>query len=233
MNSKNKLRLFIGLEILIWLFIIVFCVGAIKLYSAKKQGELRTYRIFMQDVDGLIEGSSVRLMGVPIGYVKHISIVQDHVYVKFVLTNKDIQLPQGVIATAEFNGMAGSNSLELYPPDEVSKASGNLVVIKKTNRLGAALGLFDDMFAKFDSIVVRCNHFSSQIENIMPHAPNPSIDPVGDADKSLGILNNAIEDANHKRLNLKKTISPILPKMKTVTETEEDNADGETNNEQE
>ena len=61
----------------------------------------------MQDVDGLIEGSSVRLMGVPIGYVKHISIVQDHVYVKFVLTNKDIQLPQGVIATAEFNGMAG------------------------------------------------------------------------------------------------------------------------------
>ena len=89
------------------------------------------------------------------------------------------------------------------------------------------------MFAKFDSIVVRCNHFSSQIENIMPHAPNPSIDPVGDADKSLGILNNAIEDANHKRLNLKKTISPILPKIKTVTETEEDNADGETNNEQE
>ena len=99
MNSKNKLRLFIGLELLLWLFIIVFCVGAIKFYSAKKQGELRTYRIFMQDVDGLIEGSSVRLMGVPIGYVKHISIVQDHVYVKFVLTNKDIQLPQGVIAT--------------------------------------------------------------------------------------------------------------------------------------
>ena len=233
MNSKNKLRLFIGLELLLWLFIIVFCVGAIKFYSAKKQGELRTYRIFMQDVDGLIEGSSVRLMGVPIGYVKHISIVQDHVYVKFVLTNKDIQLPQGVIATVEFNGMAGSKSLELYPPDEVSEASGNLVVIKKTNRLGAALGLFDDMFAKFDSILVRCNHFSSRVENIMPHVQNPSTDPVGDADKSLGTLNNAIEDINDKRLNLKKRLSPIFPKNKTPEGIEENNADGEINYEQE
>jgi len=225
MNSKTKFRLFMVIELLVWLLIIVLCVGAIKINIAKKQGELRTYRIFMQDIDGLIEGSSVRLMGVPIGYVKHISIVQDHIYVKFVLTNKDIELPQGVIATTEFNGMAGSKSLELYPPDEVSKASGNLIVVKKTSRLGAALGLFDDMFAKFDSILVRCNHFSSKVENIMPHVQNPSTDPVGDADKAIGIMNNTIEAVNNRRLDLKKSLSPILPKKKT-----ENNINTEDNN---
>ena len=228
MKQKTQLRLFYAAEILIWVLIIFFSVGAIKYHFAKKQGELRAYRVFLQDVDGLIEGSSVRMMGVPVGYVKNISIVQDHVYVKFVLTDPDVVLPKGVIATVEFNGMAGSKSLELYRADEVSKASGNLIVIKKTNRLGAALSLFDDMFAKLDSIIVRCGTFSTAISNIIPQSEN-NAEPasIEDAEKSVSSLNKFIEDINKQRTNFMKSIRPKkkpLPVMTEISKDMEDNS---------
>ena len=228
MKQKTQLRLFYAAEILIWVLIIFFSVGTIKYHFAKKQGELRAYRVFLQDVDGLIEGSSVRMMGVPVGYVKNISIVQDHVYVKFVLTDPDVVLPKGVIATVEFNGMAGSKSLELYRADEVSKASGNLIVIKKTNRLGAALSLFDDMFAKLDSIIVRCGTFSTAISNIIPQSEN-NAEPasIEDAEKSVSSLNKFIEDINKQRTNFMKSIRPKkkpLPVMTEISKDMEDNS---------
>ena len=211
MNSKSKIRLFIALEVLVWILVIVFCVSFIKFQHAKKIGEYKTYRLFMQDVDGLIEGSSVRMMGVPIGYIKTISIVQDEVYVKFLITDKNVEIPQGAIATVEFNGMAGSKSLEIYSPNSVSKASGKIITLKKTNRLGAALGLFDDMFAKLDSILVRCNYFSSQLEEILPKANNEiqqdNKEPVN-FEESVGLLNNFIEKANESRTKFKNNLKP-------------------------
>ena len=230
MNSKTKMRLFNIAELIVWLLIIIFCVVTITVHHARKVGSYATYRIFLQDVDGLIEGSSVRMMGVPIGYIKTISIVQDQVYIKFVITDKDVKLPQGVIATVEFNGMAGSKSLELYSPDEVSVASGKLVTIKRTNRLGAALGLFDDMFAKFDSILVRCDHFSNKLSEIMPtHQTVSEEDPIIEANRSLGSINVLIETFDKKRSDLKKIFKPLLPKnsegqaeSQTVEEGSED-----------
>lgn len=210
MNSKTNMRLFFTLEVVIWLLIIVLCVGAVRIHQVKKSKELPTYRLFMQDVDGLIEGSSVRMMGVPIGYVKSISIVQDQVYVKFVLTDKDMKLPQGVIATVEFNGMAGSKSLEIYPPDEVSRASGKLITIKKTNRLGAALGLFDDMFAKIDSILFRCNHFSEEIEHIFPKSASAEDDVYlkPQMEFSVGLINNLIKTYDENRIKFMEKLKP-------------------------
>ena len=232
MKQKTQLRLFYAAEILIWVLVIFFSVGAIKYHFAKKQGELRAYRVFLQDVDGLIEGSSVRMMGVPVGYVKNISIVQDHVYVKFVLTDPDVVLPKGVIATVEFNGMAGSKSLELYRADDVSKASGNLIVIKKTNRLGAALSLFDDMFAKLDSIIVRCGTFSTAISNIIPQSEN-NAEPasIEDAEKSVSSLNKFIEDINKQRTNFMKSIRPKKKQLPVMTEISKDMEDNSNESE--
>ena len=230
MNSKTKIRLFFALEVIVWLLVIVFTVGLIRYHHIKKQGEFKTYRIFMQDVDGLIEGSSVRMMGVPIGYIKTINIVQDEVYVKFVVTDKDIEIPQGAIATVEFNGMAGSKSLEIYSPDSVSKASGKLITIKKTNRLGAALGLFDDMFAKLDSILVRCNHFSGKLEEIFPKSEvvDTNRDSIHEAEESVGLINNMIEELNASR---KKLMNNLKPKsiFKKIDENEEELQNTEEN----
>lgn len=238
MNSKTKIRLFYAIEILVWLIVIVLCVGAFKVSQVRKHSEYKTYRIFLQDVDGLIEGSSVRMMGVPIGYVKSINIVNDNVYVRFLITDKSVTLPQGVIATVEFNGMAGSKSLELYPPNSESKALGKMVTIKKTNRLGAALGLFDDMFAKLDSIIVRCSHFSSEVEHIFPkhESENAVSSPIQNSDYSINLVNSLITQFNNSRNKVFKTLFPenkqnIFQNMfnidANIEETQEVNDDGQ------
>ncbi len=229
MNTKSKIRIFIFVEILIWILLILLVVGLIRFKHEKHLSQFKTYRIFMQDVDGLIEGSSVRMMGVPIGFVKTINIVEDQVYVKFLITDKNVVLPQGVMATVEFNGMAGSKSLELYPPDEATKATGKLLVVTKTNRLGSALGLFDDMFAKLDSIIVRCNHFSSKLAEIMPaQEEKTKKTEQPDIEKSVSLINNVIEEIDNKRKNI---MTMVKPKPKKIlfdldnTETEEESSD--------
>ncbi len=230
MNNKSKIHIFFFIEILVWVLVIVLFVGLIRFKHEKHLEQFRTYRIFMQDVDGLIEGSSVRMMGVPIGYIKTINIVQDQIYVKFIITDKNVTLPPGVMATVEFNGMAGSKSLELYSPDEASKASGKLILVTKTNRLGAAIGLFDDMFAKLDSIIVRCNHFSSGLSEIMPKSDEQVQKPAPDIDKTLGLINNMIEEINNKRQNFMNKVKQPKP---IFNHNNDEKTEEETSDEQE
>lgn len=209
MNAKTKIRLYFFIEVLIWLLVITLGVSAFKYNVAKKQKELKTYQLFLQDVDGLIVGSPVRMMGVPIGYISNIKIVQDYVYVKFAITQENFNIPKGAIATVEFNGMGGSKSLELYPPDEVSKAEGNLISIKQTNRLSSALGLLDDMFDKLGSIMVRCEIFNEGLAEIMPAAKNISKDPIKDTDVSVNQIGNLVEKLNNKRLDIKNKMEEL------------------------
>lgn len=61
----------------------------------------------MPDVDGMIVGSPVKFMGVQVGYIQKVHIVSNNVYVKFVVTEKDTYIPEGAIATVEFNGLGG------------------------------------------------------------------------------------------------------------------------------
>lgn len=209
MNSRKKIRLYFVLELVLWLMVIIVGVSAFRYHAIKKQSEYKSYQIFMQDVDGLIVGSPVRMMGVPIGYIKTIKVVQDHIYVKFVITQKDFILPKGVIATVEFNGMGGSKSLELYTPDEVSKASGDLIAIKQTNRLGAALGLLNDMFEKLGSIIVRCSIFSEGIAKMMPSDRTVLDDPVVNLSNTVNQAGNIIEKLNTQRGDLKEKMKGL------------------------
>ena len=90
-------------ELLIWLLIILalFAIG-FYLYSAK-QKTYELHNIFMSDVDGLIVGSPVNFMGVPIGYVNKLKIVNDdEVFVRFIVKDKSI---------LNFQDLAGLNLL--------------------------------------------------------------------------------------------------------------------------
>ena len=161
-NGVMKLRLFSWIEFLIWFIILSLCIGAYRYHRYAKAKELPSYQIFMPDVDGMIVGSPVRYMGVQVGYIRHIKIMYDTTYVRFVLTDKDLRLPEGVIASVEFNGLGGSKSLELYPPDE-NENSKNLIVVKRHQRLNESLGLLNDMFGKIGSISARFTHFGKQM----------------------------------------------------------------------
>ena len=163
MGKHFKLHMYAWIELLIWLLILSISVTGIKMYRYNKLKELKTYQVFMPDVDGMIIGSPVKLMGVQVGYVQNIKIVNNNVYVKFVITTPDVTIPQGSIATVEFNGLGGSKSLEIVQPTNETIASKQLIVINQPKRLHDSMLLLNDMFDKIDSIGAKFNHFTDKM----------------------------------------------------------------------
>lgn len=154
-------------ELLIWLIIIMFFVGLSSMgIIFKEKREKNYHRIFLQDVDGLTVGSPVRMMGVEIGHIKRIRPIKEEVYIKFVITNPDIELPQGTKATVEFSGMAGSRSLELYPPTMSFDKEDSVAVLETLppKRLHDALGLLNNMFKKLASISYTASSFGAKLD---------------------------------------------------------------------
>lgn len=159
---KLSAKRLMWIELSVWLLIVCITIVGVRIHKMNKLKELVTYQIFMPDVDGVIKGSPVKFMGVQVGYVDKVKILTDTVYLKIVITEKDIVLPKGSIATVEFNGMGGSKSLEIYPPTKESIASGNLINVQSPKRLHDSLGLLNDMFDKIDSIMNRMSVFSKE-----------------------------------------------------------------------
>ncbi len=103
------------IEIVIWLLIISSGLFVFIYKTAVKDNVQNTYYIFFDDVDGLVVGSPVRLMGINIGYVKDVKIFDNKVFVSFLVTKKNIQIPKCATASIQFYGLGGSTSLELNP----------------------------------------------------------------------------------------------------------------------
>lgn len=162
MDKSKDIHKYIWIEFVIWLLIAFVVIAGIRIHNYKKQKQLVTYQIFLPDVDGLIVGSPVKYMGVQVGYVSKIKIISNEVYLKMVITDKNLQLPKGVIATVEFNGMGGSKSLEIYPPTKESIASGKLIVTADPVRLHDAISLMNEMFDKIDSIISKVSFFAKE-----------------------------------------------------------------------
>lgn len=79
-----------------------------------------SYTVTFRDIDGLGIGSPVRLMGMQIGNVTKLELLNSEIYVTFRNNDKNIKLPEGAVATISFTGLAGSKSLEIMPPSDVS-----------------------------------------------------------------------------------------------------------------
>lgn len=162
MKKLEDIHKYIWIEFGIWFLILCFVVIGIRGYYYHKAKELVSYQLFMPDVDGMIVGSPVKFMGVQVGYVDKIKIVSNNVYLKIVITAKGVTLPKGSVATVEFNGMGGSKSLEIYPPNEESLASKKLLVVQEPRRLNDSLSLLADMFNKIDSITLKMSFFANE-----------------------------------------------------------------------
>ncbi len=205
MKAPENIRLYAWAEFALWLFIIAFFVFGIRYHHYLKQKQFKSYQIFMNDVDGLIVGSPVKFLGIQIGYVKKIQLVSSNVYIKFIITQKDLELPVGAVATVEGSGLGGSKALEIYPPED--KNPDRIIQTKDVTRLGKVMGLFKDIFRDFDQIFASFNYASKQLEEdakempmnvVMPESMNKGLDYV---DKTI----DNIQDANKK---LKEQIKP-------------------------
>jgi ABC-type transporter Mla subunit MlaD len=123
-------------------------------------------------------------LGVQIGYVKKIQIISTEVYIKFVITQKDLSLPIGSIATIEGSGLGGSKALEIYPPDK-QNPTDKIIVSKNPTRLSKVMGLFDNIFRELDSIITTLDHSASQFDfSSTGNIPKNVVTPV-DANNAL------------------------------------------------
>ena len=118
MGKIEDIHKYIWIEFCIWFFIICIAVTGIKIHNHNEAKKLVSYQIFLPDVDGLIVGSPVRYMGVEVGYIEKVRIVSGEVYLKFVVTDKDLQLPK-VLASSFFAEQSG-RAERLVPRDLAS-----------------------------------------------------------------------------------------------------------------
>ncbi len=163
MKFAQKMRLYSWVEFALWLLIISVAVFGVRYHHYLKQKQYKSYQIFLSDVDGLIVGSPVRFLGIQIGHVTKLQIISSNVYVKFIITQKDLTLPQGSIATVEGSGLGGSKSLEIYPPEK-GVVTDKIIVTKDPTRLGRVISLFKGIFKDIDEIVSSFSYASAKIE---------------------------------------------------------------------
>lgn len=206
MNIKDKFKLLQWAEAIIWIIVISLVIFGVRYHNYKAKKELKTYQIFLQDVDGLIVGSPVRMMGVAIGYIEKVKIVSDTVYVKFVLNDKNASIPKGSIATVEFNGLGGSKSLEIYPPTEQSLASNKLIVTKRPMRLNDSIGLIDDMFDKLTSMIIRGSRFATEMSTFMPKKGTMSLKKN---EQDIKEINKLIDNLQQNRQEFKTKLKEL------------------------
>lgn len=149
-------------ELFVWL-LILFLVSSVILFAKYNyKRSFNTYQIFLPDVDGLINGSPVKIMGIQVGYVNQIDIVGDEVYVKFIITDSNVKIAYGSTATVEFSGLGGSKSLELYPPVP-GKQSNKFIVVQSPKRIHDSLGLLNEMFSKIIDITYTVSNFIDKL----------------------------------------------------------------------
>lgn len=201
--KKDGIHKYIWVEFAIWFVILCIIVFSIRLVRYRHLQELKTYQIFMQDVDGLIVGSPVKFMGVQVGYIQKINIVGDDVYVKFILNEKDLKIPKGAIATVEFSGLGGSKSLEIFPPTDESLSTDKLIVIHSTKRIHDSLGLLNDMFDKIGSLVARGSYFTKQLVGITPVKTELAVDSKG-VEKFLTDIDKLLNKCENNRKKFQK-----------------------------
>lgn len=203
-----KRHLFWIVELIIWLLILFLVAGIIMFSNYNKK--LNTYQIFIPDVDGLINGSPVRIMGIQVGYVNQIDIVGDDVYVRFIITDKTVKIPAGSTLTVESSGLGGSKSIEIYPPEIRKPLSDKLLIVETPKRLHDSFGLLNNMFNELFVISYDVSHFMDKLANIHSNRFDGKKITLEDAATVLnfanGWLDGAIEKTNklYDKLNGEK-----------------------------
>lgn len=203
-------------EFLFWLIIILIVVAIFSTGKIfKEKHDINDYQIFLQDVDGLIVGSPVRMMGIEVGHITRIKPTSNEIYVKFILTNPDVYIPQGTYATVEFSGLAGSKSLELYLPQEGDYIDNSTPVlsIQPPKRLHDAMGLLNDMFKKLGSILYTTSNFGTKIQS-NEILPAYQIKQDQNLKEFLKYTDEFLDESNKKATQMRNSLEELKNNVK-------------------
>lgn len=206
-----KRHLFWIVELFIWILILFAVSGGIMFAKYNHKKNLNAYQIFLPDVDGLISGSPVRILGIQVGYINQVNIVGEDVYVRFIITEPGVKIPYGATATVEFSGLGGAKSLEIYPPKSKVAFPERLINPQSPKRIHDSLGLLYNMYNEFMGIAFSVSHFMNKMDVIKIKNP-PEASPEEILNNSDRWLDNAQTKTNkisnslnnHKNYVIKK-----------------------------
>lgn len=167
-NRTSRLR---RMELIVWAVILVILSAIVVFVCIRHDNTYEMHNIYMPDVDGLIVGSPVYTMGIQVGYVTKTKITNDEkVRVKFKITNRNVKVLPGTVATVEFSGLGGSKSLQLYPPDGTVKITEALltsntdyILVERPKRLRDASKLLFDMYKTLMDIIYSITSFGNEV----------------------------------------------------------------------
>lgn len=199
-------------ELFIWLLILILVSNGIMFFKYNYRKNFNTYQIFLNDVDGLINGSPVKLLGIQIGYVNQLDIVGEDVYVKFIVTDPKVKIPAGSTATVEFSGLGGSKSLEIYPPKPGKEISNKFITPQQPKRIHDCLGLLYDMVDKLVDITYDFSHFMDEIGLIKNKKRSNNIDSQKTATEFLDFSDNWLDKAQGQSDKIHKKIEKVKGK---------------------
>lgn len=117
-------------ELLIWALLIFSALFITMYVYNQRVSKHYTYYVFFHDIDGLIKGSPVKFQGYQVGYVSNISVINDEIFMTFIITQRDFEMPDKLLATVEFTGMGGSKSLELTGLGSDSQGKNIILVVE-------------------------------------------------------------------------------------------------------
>lgn len=218
MKRLNNIRVYAWLEFAIWLLVIAIAIAAVRFNHYRHINRYKSYQIFMNDVDGLIVGSPVKFLGTQIGHVTKMQLVSSQtnsdIYVKFIITEKNLNLPTGVVATVEGSGLGGSKSLEIYLPDENSE-NDKIIASKDSTRLNKVMSLFNEIFKDIEQIFSTVGHAANEL-SIPYNSPVESVDIPEEIDKGLTKIDTKLDSVIeinkkfHSKINSYKSPEKIL-----------------------
>ena len=185
-------------EFLVWV-LVLFTALFIGVYSYSVYVKKNyTYYAFFNDVDGLIKGSPVKMLGYQIGYVSGISLINDDdVFVSFIITDKDINMPESMVATVEFTGMGGSKSLELTPAS--SKDKKNIITVTQPRRV-------QDIYVNQTVIAQNLVLMSTGFMKMANDRTVAALKTFIKNPKELGEINTFMDDVNEQQSTLLKKV---------------------------
>ncbi len=141
-------------EIIIWLVAIYFIAQVTISTFYPQLIEYREYTVKLNDIDGLIVGSPVRLMGMQIGTVSKITYNEDKILLTMRIRKKGVNLPPSTTFTIEGASLGGNRSIELIPHEDQSEEH---ISIKEHKRMISMIKdaneAIDDMISGFVSML--------------------------------------------------------------------------------
>ena len=115
--KKNSSSLKVGVLTLSAIFILIFTILWIKGRSLSTGERME---VIFNDVNGMRAGSGVQMMGLRIGQIEEIQPViagkNSYIKLRFVITQKGIDIPDASTISIQQSGLIGEQFLEITPP---------------------------------------------------------------------------------------------------------------------